>query len=121
MTVPNLPPFCAPWTGDAKAYPTAASVADALVGLRRKRRTTLWKLRAGSPDMQLPCAGCGATLAGPISKQGREHIFGYTYRAGEPATGHYLPSTRAVALYHYLCSWNATMADVLAWGRRNGY
>lgn len=92
--------FRKPWTGGAKAYHEADTLADALEGFRRARTVKHFILTGTTDDP--PCAGCGR----PLSDDPAE-IESYRGNRCE-----YLPRTKEIVAYHYVCGWDATLTAI---------
>lgn len=99
-----------PWTGGAKAYPEADTIAALWAGTARKRKPLTVHV-AHAALAGVPCAGCGQPLDGPyVLNAGEERTvrdeLGYAYVDVNPRAG-------TATAHHYYCAWGRTMTEVM--------
>lgn len=89
--------------GGYSGYDHADTVADAALAYKRCRRTKMFILADGSPDLSLPCSACGV----PLNEWTDDMPPGYR---GNHVT--YDPRTKRFRAMHYTCSWGALLGGI---------
>ncbi len=92
--------FRKPWTGGARAYHEADTLADALEGFKRVRTTKHFILTGTTDDP--PCVGCGA----PLSEDPANLA---SYRGNRCI---YYPRSKSIEASHYVCAWGSTLTAI---------